>query len=260
MPRKKKSEATLSQLKLDRLKNHLSEVEEIVNTWLTELDAPSPFYWSESKEAAKFETENAEMPVRMSLASSGLTTEEQGNQWPLGTQYVPTTEQEPLTNHMLRKHLRKRIIWTYHAKWEHALNLVMELAPAARNTVSRLAETYKGRWETTEDYLGTALQKALELAVGQQPEAVYSQKTGFSRGVWLDDILIEKSSRPEEVQQVGDLHRVLIEEAAQSKEMVALAEKWRDVLNLTDRIQELAIITLKSSDILYPCKLCRKLW
>jgi hypothetical protein len=161
---------------------------------------------------------------------------------------------------MLRKHLRKRIIWTYHANWEHTLKLVTELTPAVRNTVTRLAETSKGPWEPTEDYLGIALQKALELAGGQQQEAVYYQKTVFSRGVWLDDILIEKSARSAEVQQVGDLHRALIERVAQSKDMIALAEKWRDVLRLTDIIQELTIKTLKSSDILYPCQFCRKLW
>lgn len=261
MPRKKKSEATLAQLKLDRLKNHLNEVEHIVTTWLSELDAPSPFHWSESKEAIKFETENAEMPVRMSIAAgSGLVKVDQGSQGALETRYMLPTEQDPVTNHMLRKHLRKRIIWTYHTQWERTVNLVMELAPVARNMVSRLTETHRGRWETTEDYGGTALEKALELASGQEWEAVYSQKTGFSRGVWLGDILIEKSARPEEVQQVGDLHRALIEQATQSEEMVALAEKWRDVLRLKDSIQELTIKTLKSSDILYPCQFCRRLW
>jgi len=261
MPRKKKSEATLAQLKMDRLKNHLSEVEHVIKAWVSELDAPSPFHWLESKEAIKFEIEKAAMPVRLSLvAGSGLAKGDQRSHWTLQTRYMPPTEQDALTNHMLRKHLRKRAIWSNHAQWELALNIVTELAPAARNGVSRLMETHRGHWETTEDYEGTALQKALELAAGQEWEAVYSQKTGFSRGVWLGDILIEKSARPDEVKEVGSLHRQLVEQAAQSKEMVALAGKWREVLKLRDRMQELASKALKASDILYQCQFCRRLW
>ena len=261
MPRKKRSEATLAHLKMDRLKNHLSEVEHIIKAWVSELDAPSPFHWSESKEAIKFESENAAMPVRLLLAAgSGLVKGDESSHRALQTPYVPPTEQDAVTNHILRKHLRKRAIWSNHAKWELALNAVTELAPSARNKVSSLMETHRGRWETTEDYEGTALQKALELVAGQEWEAVYSQKTGFSRGVWSGDILIEKSARPDEVKEVSSLHRQLVEQAAQSKEMLALAEKWREVLKLGNRIQELASKALKASDILYPCQFCRRLW
>ncbi len=226
MPRKKKSEATLAQLKMDRLKLHLREVEQVIRAWVSELNAPSPFHWSESKEAIKFETEQASMPVRLLVAAgSGLQNGGQRSQWSLQTRYVPPTEQDAVTNHILRKHLRKRAIWSNHTKWELTLNAVTELATSARNKVSLLMETHRGRWEITEDYEGTALQKALELATGQESEAAYSQKAGFSRGVWLDDILIEKSARPNEMQEVSSLHRQLVEQAAQSKEMLALAEK-----------------------------------
>lgn len=53
MPRKKKSEATLAELRMDRLKKHLVEVEYIIRKWISELSAPSPFAWSESQEAAR---------------------------------------------------------------------------------------------------------------------------------------------------------------------------------------------------------------
>ena len=261
MPRKKKSEATLAQLKMDRLKLHLSEVEQVIRAWVSELNAPSPFHWSESKEAIKFETEQASMPVRLLMAAgSGLQNGGQRSQWSFQTRYVPPTEQDAVTNHILRKHLRKRAIWSNHTKWELTLNAVTELAPSARNKVSLLMEIHRGRWEITEDYEGTALQKALELAAGQESEAAYSQKAAFSRGVWLDDILIEKSARLDEVQEVSSLHRQLVEQAAQSKEMLALAEKWRVVMKLGDSIQELASKALKASDILYQCKFCRRLW
>ncbi len=261
MPRKKKSAATLAQLKMDRLKNHLSEVEHIITNWIDELSILSPFSWSESREASKFETEKAAMPVRLSLTGgSGFQKEDQGGQWALQTLYMPPTEQDAVTNHMLRKHLRKRSIWTNHAQWERGLKRVSELAPAARNKLSQLAEAHRGGWETTEDYEGTALEKALDLAAGQERQEPYWQKPVFSHGVWLGDILIEKSAGPEEVQKVGSQHRQLIEEAAQSEEMRSVAIEWGNVLKLQGRMQELASKTLKSSDILYPCQFCRPLW
>lgn len=261
MPRKKKSEATLAQLKMDRLKNHLSEVEHVIRNWIDELIVPSPFAWSESREASKFETEKATMPVRLSLTnSSGLQKEDQRSQWALQTLYMPPTEQDAVTNHMLRKHLRKRSIWTNHTQWERRLKRVTELAPDVRNKLSQLAETHRGRWETTEDYEGTALEKALDLSTGRERPELYLQKPAFSHGVWLGDILIEKSAGPEEVQEVSSLHRQLVEQAAQSEEMLSLADEWREVLKLQTKMQELASKTLKSSDILYPCQFCRRLW
>ncbi len=261
MPRKKKSEATLAQLKMDRLKNHLSEVERVITNWIVELSLPSPFYWSESREASRFETEKAAMPIRLSIAdSSGFQKEDQRSQRALQALYVPPTEQDAVTNHMLRKHLRKRSIWTIHTQWEQRLKRVTELAPAARNKLSQLAEKYKGHWEISEDYEGTALERALGLSAGQERPEPYWQKPGFSRGVWLGNILIEKSARPEEVEQVGSQHRQLVEEAAQSEEMRLMAIEWVEVLKLQGKMQELASKTLKSSDILYPCQFCRRLW
>jgi hypothetical protein len=261
MPRKKRSEATLAQLKMDRLKNHLIEVERIIGGWVSELNAPSPFHWSESKEAIKFETEKAAMPVRLSLAGgSGLQKGDERSQWALQTRYAPPTEQDAVANHMLRKHLRKRAIWSNHAQWELTLKRVTELAPAASNKVSRLVEVHKGRWETTEDYEGTVMEKALDLATGQEREEPYWQKPGFSHGVWYGDILIEKSAGPEEVAQVASDHRQLIQQAAQSEEMLSVAVEWGEVLKLQARMKELASKTLKSSDILYPCQFCRRLW
>jgi len=261
MPRTKKSETTLSQLKMERLKNHLSDVEHVITNWISELNLPNPFAWLESREAIKFETEKADMPVRVSLGGgSDIPRDDQRIQWALRTIYMPSTEQDPITNHILRKHLRKRSLWTYHTQWEQRLKHVTELAPAARDKLSQIVKPYKGNWDTTEDYEGIVLEKALELAIGQEGIGHYWQKPGFSSGVWLDDILIEKSAPTEEVKQVGSQHRKLVEEIAQSEEMRSVAVEWVEVIKLQDKMQQLAINTLKSSDILYQCKFCRRLW
>ena len=261
MPRTKKSDATLAQLKMDLLKNHLSYVEQVITKWITELNAPNPFGWLESREAIKFETEKADMPVRVSLeGDSGIPRVDQRIQWALQTTYMPSAEQDPITNHILRKHLRKRSLWTYHTQWEQRLKRVTELAPAGSGKLSQLVEPYKNSFDITEDYKGIALEKALDLAIGQKRIGRYWQKPGFSSGVWLDDILIEKSALPEEVEQAGSQHRKLIEEIAQSEEMQSLAVEWAEVIKLQERMQQLATNTLKSSDILYQCKFCRRLW
>jgi hypothetical protein len=261
MPRKRRSEEMLAQVRRDRLSKHLNEVEQVISEWISELGTPSPFVWSESEEAIEFEAKNAAMPVRGRLA---VPTEYQVAKvwkgWACRSQYVPPKEQDPITNHMLRKHLRKRSLWTNHTKWERRLNTIIDLALPVCNRAAQLVGRYRGQWEVTEDYEGTAVEKALDLAVGLEWEQSYSQKPVFSRGVWCGDILIEKSARPEEVEKVGDQHRQLIRELAQSEEMLALANEWREVLVLEARMRELANKALKSSDILYPCQFCRRLW
>ncbi len=261
MPRKKRSEETLAQVRRERLNKHLTEVEQIIKDWVLELTAPSPFAWSESEEAAEFESKKAAVPVRLSVSVPyDRQTISQWKQWALHSVYVPPMEQDPVTNHMLRKHLRKRSIWTHHTKWEQKLKRIMELVPSICDKAARLAEGYRDHWEITDDYTGMALEKALDLATGCELEESYSQKPAFSQGVWYGDILIEKSAKHEEVEKVGVQHNQLICGLAQSEEMLSLAQEWREVLALKSRMQEMAYKALKSSDILYQCQFCRRLW
>ena len=67
MPRKKKYEDMLAEVRRERLNKHLSEVEQYIRQWISELAAPSPFVWSESEEAVEFETKQASMPVRLPM-------------------------------------------------------------------------------------------------------------------------------------------------------------------------------------------------
>lgn len=261
MPRKKRSEEMLAQVRRDRLNKHLNEVEQVITEWISELGAPSPFAWSESEEAIEFEVEKAAMPVRVLIQSP---PEYQATRlrkaWACCSVYVPPKEQAPINNHMLRKHLRKRSLWAYHTKWERRLKRITELAPSVCDRAAHIVDRYRGQWEITEAFRGKALEKALDLAVGREPERSYSQKPTFSRGVWYDDTLIEKSAKPEECERVADDHWRVICELAQSEEMLLLAEEWREALGLQAKMQELANKALKSSDILYACQFCRRLW
>jgi hypothetical protein len=42
--------------------------------------------------------------------------------------------------------------------------------------------------------------------------------------------------------------------------MLELAREWQQVLDLQKKMRELAEKAIKSSDILYPCQFCRRLW
>jgi hypothetical protein len=89
MVRKKTSGEVMYHVKRARLEVHLGEVEDLINCWITELVAPHP-----------------------SLLESV---------------YVPSLEKDVASNHMLRKHLRKRALWNYHTEWERKLKQIQQL-------------------------------------------------------------------------------------------------------------------------------------
>ncbi len=256
MARLKKSEAILAEVRRDRLNKHLNEVENLISTWVSELTAPSPFCWSECEESATFGTQ----PIRMKANVPEYIPEKHWELWACRSVYKPPTEQDTASNHILRKHLRKRALWKYHSEWGQELNRIRELgAPLCEKAADMLKERKKGR-ELTEDYMPVALRAALEIASGNAPPGSYSQRSGFSQGVWYDEILIEKSANVQQVDAVAERHRQMISELAESKEMNELARVWQKVLVLGERMRELAHKAVKSSDILYPCQFCRRLW
>jgi len=197
--------------------------------------------------------------------------------WACRSVYVPPVEQDTVSNHILRKHLRKRALWRYHTEWEQRLNRIRELGdPICERATEMENERAKGR-KLTEDYKAGALLGALDLALGHTPEKSYSPKVqGLSyiesrgipeklrsprvQGVYYGDLLIEKTANAEQVNGVGEEHWQMISELGESKEMLELAQEWQRVLALQEKMIELGQKAIKSSDILYPCQFCRRLW
>ena len=256
MARRKKSEETLAQVRRDRLNKHLNEVEELIEKWVSELAAPSPFCWSESEESAEFGVQTIRLPVR----PPEYIPEKRWELWACRGVYEPLVEQDTASNHILRKHLRKRTLWRYHTEWEQRLNRIRDLAVPVCEKAEKMQDERSAGWELTEDYKGIALQTALELVLGHAPAKSYSQKSGFHRGVWYGEILIEKSANPRQMNEVAEQHWQMVSELGQSKEMLELAQEWQQVPELQGKMTELAQKAIKSSDILYPCQFCRRLW
>lgn len=261
MPRKKRSEEMLAEVRRDRLNKHLTEVEQYIREWISELATPSPFIWSESEEAVEFESNQASMPVRLPMPEAApLRALSPWKQWARRSVYAPLMEQTPITNHMLRKHLRKRSLWASHTVWEQRLKTVKEMASPVYNKAAQIVDIYRGQWQITEDYEGTALERAFDLSLELGTEKSYEQKSAFSRGVWYGGILIEKSAKPEEVEAAAEQHRGVIKELAKLEEMLSLTGEWRKVLEIQTKMQEIATRALIASDILYACQFCRRLW
>jgi len=254
MARKKQSQGILTELKRDRLNKHLNEVEEVIERWITELIVPPPFYWQPSEESERFGAGVGGTPVR----PPEYFRLQPWKLWACRSVYVPSQEQDIASNHMLRKHLRKRALWTYHAEWEQRLNRIKELGTRICERATEIENVQAEGKGLTEDYKAIALRVALELALGGGPEKSYSQRG--SRGVCYAGVLIEKSANAQQMNEVAEEHWQLISELGQSKEMLELAREWQHALALQERMRELAQKAIKSSDILYPCQFCRRLW
>jgi len=265
---KRKSKEILAEVRKDRLYKHLNEVEEIIQGWITDLDTPSPFYWSSSEESRELRT------LRIMTVDSRL---EPWKLWACRSLYAPRAEQDTASNHILHKHLRKRALWGYHTEWGQRLNRIRELGgPICERATEMENERAKGR-KLTEDYKATALLVALELALGHTPEKSYSPRVqGVSiaedrgipekvrspriQGVLYAGVVVEKTANAEQWKVVKEEHWQMISELGESKEMRELAQEWQQVLDLQEKMKELAQKAIKSSDILYPCQFCRRLW
>ena len=112
----------------------------------------------------------------------------------------------------------------------------------------------------TEGYLGTALWQAFCLARGQTQNVDYTRGDG-GKGVKFGGYLIETTSGSEtKFAAVCEEHRSLSRELSRLNEMKAIAEEWALVEELQTQMQALAGKALKSSDYLYPCTFCKRLW
>jgi hypothetical protein len=257
MPKKRQSKELLAEVRRDRLNKHLNEVEELLRKWIDQLTTPNPFHLRESDESwATRPDVQAGQAIRFLKSSE----EERRELWACRQGYVPSLEQDTASNHILHKHLRKRAVWQDHNEWAQRLNRIAELGSSLCEKATKMCEARRKERELTEDYMPVALRTALESASGRTPAKSFSQRPGFLQGVWYDGILIEKSASAQQVDEVREEYLQMISELAQSKEMKELAKEWQQVLILGERMRGLVQKAIKSSDILYPCQFCRRLW
>lgn len=226
-----KNSLIAEELKKEYLREHLENVKTLINNWIPQLSAPDPF-----------------------ASSGGL--------WGWQAVYRPPIEQDLDNNHILRRHVRSRALWHHHANWEQILEEIWDLADKVREQaeVMYAKESVNGEGEYTDGYMGVALWKGFDIARGGVLKDWYKpsdERIGVNYGAYG----IETSATVAEAcLLVAKEHRALIHHVAALKGMKELAGLWRKLLKLQEQMQPIARKTLRSNDILYPCKFCRHLW
>ena len=215
-------------LKMERLKRHLDEVEKLVERWRPELDAPRPFTASE------------------------------GRLWP--PHHRPVLEQDADNNHMLRRHIHSRAFWRHHSDWEKKLAAVYQKSASLAKTASDYMEQLLDKEpeiRPTISFLRTALEEAFALSIGTKTVPMYRPVP--EGGVFYGNYQIEEAALPEEVGKVEKAHRNLVIKLNNLVDMEDIVRCWKDAKQHEGSMGKLLGDVLKSGDIFYSCRFCRKL-
>ncbi len=209
------------EIKKERFRRHLDEVEGYLKEWLGQLHAPKPF----------------RAPV-----------------------YQPALEGDADVKHMLRRHVHSRTFWKHHAQWEQRLAEIGRLRDQLLKVGNRwlVEAAKKSQISPTELILEAALEDAFTLASGekvqrQDPEV----RTGG--GVDYGGYRIEEGSLAEQVEQVTVVLEGLTGQLKGRDEMKAVVGYWSEIRRVEESMRKIGTTALKSSDIFYPCRFCRKL-
>jgi hypothetical protein len=235
---KKKDNLLMVQIKKERLDQHLSEVENLIRGWIPQLSATDPF-----------------------------ASYTRGDSWGWQSPYLPDSERDADSNHMLRKHLKGRALWKHHFDWQWRLDRVFKMLAGVREKASKPDrerqpgdESLSKKMAYTEGYLGTALWLAFGISRNRAPNLDYMRGDG-GKGVRFGGYVIETSSASEtDFKAVREDHRNLGLRLSKLGEMKEMAEEWAVIEELQGKMQRLADKSLKSSDYLYPCTFCKRLW
>jgi hypothetical protein len=222
------------EIKKEYLKQHLENVETLIETWIRELNAPAPL-----------------------APREGF--------WGWASVYRPVTEQLPDNNHMVRRHLRSRALWNHHTSWEHSLDQVWHLTYEVRKHATVMLAAQKTNSaiqdaEYTEDYAGVALWRGFDLSRGRKAENRYKVPDdghGVAYGAYKIELTATSSKQRSAIEKE---HWHLTCQLAEPEQMKDLTKIWREVLRLQERMQTIVDTAVKSRDILYPCRFCRHLW
>lgn len=219
----------VQELKKERLREHLEEVQQLGEEWRGQLSAPSPF-------SKKF---NPKSPIR----------------------YKPSLEVDVDMFHMLKRHIKSRALWRNHTEWETNLEKIRDLEePIGKRTDSIVAEMTRQspKFEYTRWFAYTALEKVFLKMSRLQSVRKYEPKTGG--GLIFGGDMIEETATGESIASVERDHKSLIKELERYSEWKYILVHWRSVKRLEESMRKIVSDTLKSSDFFYPCRFCRKLF
>ena len=226
-----KYSAIAREIKKEYLKEHLENVKRAIEIWIPEINTPAP-----------------------------LTSHK--DVWGWQSIYTPPMEQDPDSNHMLKRHLRSRALWSHHANWERKIGKVWYLTNRVRKEADdkHIEHSNNKQRQYTAEYVTVALWKAFDVARGREIDDWYKvpdDQHGVSYGAYKLELSAVTS---EECSSIEKEHREFNHYLAELEDMCQLIELWHEVNELKTYMQTIGNNILKSGDILYPCKFCRHLW
>jgi len=219
------------ELKREYLKEHLEDVKKLISSWIPQLIAPEP-----------------------------LNPKQGTGGWQ--SSYRPVAEQDPDNNHILRRHLKSRALWSHHANWERKLDKIWHSLEVLRDEANSKYGVIGSntRRQYTPEYVTVGLWKGFDLAYNGELKDWYKvpdDQQGVSYGAYK----IEVSAKSPTVRSlVIKEHMDFIHYVAGLEDMKALVEIWRDTILIQKQMQSISSKSLKSVDILYPCTFCKHLW
>ena len=220
------------EIKKKWLEQHLEEVETLAGEWLGQLFLANPFY------PFKYEEEWKDT-------------------------YQPPVECDADRNHMLRRHVRSRTLWAYHAKWQQLLREFTALRKETLQEAKRLGEG-KGEY-----WILTALWQAFERAKNPprsedeegawelRMKSYYRLDSPSSTAVMFGGFATGEMG---DVGEVRQLHLDMVRRLAGSDHLREAHDVWANIEDLGQKMSGIGGRILKAHDILYSCRYCRHLW
>jgi len=227
-----KHSAIAQEIKKNYLLGHLEDIKRLITDWISQINTPHPF-----------------------APREGV--------WNWQSGYSPDLEGDQDSNHMLRRHLRSRALWSHHAEWERKLNVLWDLTGQARKLaedkyLEQLSDEQK---KYRENYVGVALWVAFDSTYSGRPLEVHYEIPDDHLGVALGNFKIELSaSTINECTLIEKEHKDFIHYLVKLEPLRESSTIWQEVQNLQAQIRALANKALKSNDILYQCRFCQHLW
>lgn len=219
------------EIKKEYLKEHLENAKKLIENWILELNTPEPL-----------------------TPHKGV--------WGWQSVYRPSIEQDLDSNHILRRHLRSRALWSHHANWERKLGSVWHLTNQVRKEANdkHLEQSSNKQRQYSAEYVTVALWKGFDSALGRKIEEWYKvpdDQHGLAYGAYKLELAVTGSDERSSIEKE---HREFIYYLSQLEEMRQLIELWQEVLTLQAHTQAIGNKVLKSGDVLYTCMFCRHLW
>ncbi|MBU2009193.1 MAG: hypothetical protein KJ624_05070 [Chloroflexi bacterium] len=220
------------ELKKKWLEEHLDEVQKVGRDWLGQLYSGDPFF-------PFTRAEDWEEP------------------------YQPSIEGDADQNHMLRRHIRSRTLWGYHAKWQQ---LVREFTALRKQILQEAKQLGKGKGEY---WILTALWQAFERAKNPPKSEdeerlwqarispLYRRDSPPGTGVMFGAFATEESG---ELEAVRRPHLEMIRKLADLDNMKEALRVLSEIRDLEGKMSGITSHILKAHDILYTCRYCRHLW